>query len=48
MTIIFFNKNGQYDVGLVRLAGYLWPYTDLTMQRHTASGDDLRTDKQDF
>ena len=38
MTIIFFWQNGQHDVEHVRVAGYLWPYTDPTLQRHSKLG----------
>ena len=49
IAIIFFDKTGStIDVEHVRVAGYLWPYTGAVLQRHTPSGDELRTDKQYF
>jgi len=37
-----FWQNGQHNVE------HVWPYTGPTLQRHTPSGVELRTDKQDF
>jgi len=43
--IIFFDKTGSTALNSVRVTGYLWPYMGPTLQRHTPSGDELRTDK---
>ena len=44
IEITFFDQTGSTTLNSFRVAGYLWPYEGPTLQWHTPSGYELRTD----